>query len=101
MDAVEWAKQCADFGAGEILLTSMDNDGTKKGFNIELTNKVTKNINIPVIASGGVGELKHFTEGACKTDASGLLAASVFHYGKFTINEVKKELNKNGVAVRV
>ena len=101
LDAVEWAKQCDDYGAGEILLTSMDNDGTKKGFNIELTNQVTNNINIPVIASGGVGELKHFTEGACKTDASGLLAASVFHYGKFTINEVKKELYKNGVAVRV
>ena len=101
LDAVEWAKQCTDFGAGEILLTSMDNDGTKKGFNIELTNKVTKNINIPVIASGGVGELQHFTEGACKTDATGLLAASVFHYGLFTIKEVKKELNKNGVAVRL
>ena len=101
LDAVEWAKQCVDFGAGEILLTSMDNDGTKKGFNIQLTNKVTKNINIPVIASGGVGELKHFTEGACKTDASGLLAASVFHYGEFTIKQVKKELNKNGVAVRI
>ena len=101
LDVVEWAKQCNDFGAGEILLTSMDNDGTKKGFNIELTNKVTKNINIPVIASGGVGELQHFTEGACKTDATGLLAASVFHYGLFTIKEVKKELNKNGVAVRL
>ena len=101
IDAIEWAKQCANSGAGEILLTSMDNDGTKKGFNIELTNKVTRNINIPVIASGGVGELKHFTEGACKTDASGLLAASVFHYGEFTINEVKKELNNNGVAVRI
>ncbi len=101
LDVVEWAKQCAEYGAGEILLTSMDNDGTKKGFNIDLTNKVTKNINIPVIASGGVGELKHFTEGACKTEATGLLAASVFHYGKFTINEVKKELNNYGVAVRI
>ena len=100
LDVVDWAKQCADFGAGEVLLTSMDNDGTKRGFNIELTNKVTKSIKIPVIASGGVGELKHFTEGACETEASGLLAASVFHFGKFTINEVKKELNKNGVAVR-
>ncbi len=101
LDVVDWAKQCADFGAGEILLTSMDNDGTKKGFNIELTNKVTKSIKIPVIASGGVGELKHFTEGACETEATGLLAASVFHFGRFTINEVKKELNKNGVAVRL
>ena len=101
LDAVVWAKQCADFGAGDVLLTSMDNDGTKKGFNIELTNKVTKSIKIPVIASGGVGELKHFIEGACETEATGLLAASVFHFGKFTINEVKKELNKNGVAVRL
>ena len=101
IDAVEFAKQVETNGAGEILLTSMDNDGTKKGFNIDLTNKVTKGIKIPVIASGGIGELKHFTEGACKTEASGLLAASVFHFGKFTINEVKKELNKNGVAVRL
>jgi len=101
LDAVDWAKQCAEFGAGEILLTSMDNDGTKKGFNIELTNKVAKSINIPVIASGGVGELNHFTDGALKTEASGLLAASVFHFGTFTINDVKKELNKNGVAVRL
>ncbi len=101
LDVVDWSKQCADFGAGEILLTSMDNDGTKKGFNVELTNKVTKSIKIPVIASGGVGELEHFTEGACKTEATGLLAASVFHFGKFTINEVKKELSKNGVAVRL
>ena len=101
LDVVDWVKQCAVFGAGEVLLTSMDNDGTKKGFNIELTNKVTKSIKIPVIASGGVGELKHFTEGSCETEASGLLAASVFHFGKFTISEVKKELNKNGVSVRL
>ena len=100
LDVVEWAKQCVEFGAGEILLTSMDNDGTKKGFNLDLTNKVTNCINTPVIASGGVGELKHFTEGACKTGASGLLAASVFHYGHFTIDDVKNELDINGVPVR-
>ena len=87
LDVVDWAKQCAEFGAGEILLTSMDNDGTKKGFNIDLTNKVTKEVKIPVIASGGVGELKHFTEGACKTEASGLLkkAASVFHFSELLL----------------
>ena len=101
IDLFKWAKEVESRGAGEILFTSMDNDGTKKGYNIELTNKVTKSIKVPVIASGGVGELKHFTEGACETEASGLLAASVFHFGKFTINEVKKELNKNGVAVRL
>lgn len=101
IDVVDWARKCEELGAGEILLTSMDNDGTKKGFNIELTNKVTNSVKVPVIASGGVGELKHFTEGASETEASGLLAASVFHYGKFTIHEVKKELDKNGVAVRL
>jgi cyclase len=101
LDVVEWAKKCEELGAGEILLTSMDNDGTKKGFNIDLTNKVTQSIKIPVRASGGVGDLAHFTEGACKTNATGLLAASVFHFGKFTINQVKKELYKNGVPVRI
>jgi len=101
LDAVAWAKKCVKLGAGEVLLTSMDNDGTKKGFNINLTKKITSNINTPVIASGGVGKLEHFTQGALETGASGLLAASVFHYGKFTINQVKKELNKNGVAVRL
>ena len=101
LDVVSWAKKCEDLGAGEVLLTSMDNDGTKKGFNISLTKKVASVISIPLIASGGVGELHHFTEVAKKTHASGLLAASVFHFGKFTINEVKKELDNNGVPVRL
>ena len=101
IDVIEWAKKSVNLGAGEILLTSMDSDGTKKGFNIDLTKKVTATVNTPVIASGGVGELKHFTEGATETNASGLLAASVFHYGKFSITEVKRELHKNGVSVRI
>lgn len=101
LDVVDWAKRCEELGAGEVLLTSMDNDGTEKGFNIDLTKKVTLNINIPVIASGGVGELEHFTQGAKETRATGLLAASVFHYGKFTIKQVKEELDLNGVPVRI
>jgi len=101
LDVLNWVKKCEEFGAGEILLTSMDNDGTEKGFNINLTKKVASIIGIPLIASGGVGKLDHFTEAAIKTQASGLLAASVFHYGKFTINDVKKELKKNGVPVRI
>ena len=101
LDVLEWAKKCVFLGAGEILLTSMDNDGTKKGFNINLTKKITNEISIPVIASGGVGELEHFTKGAKEANASGLLAASVFHYGKFTIQQVKKALLQEGVPVRV
>ncbi|MAI02265.1 MAG: imidazole glycerol phosphate synthase subunit HisF [Rickettsiales bacterium] len=101
LDVLKWTKKCASLGAGEILLTSMNNDGTKKGFNINLTKMVTDSITIPVIASGGVGELKHFTDGVLKANASGLLAASVFHYGKFTIRQVKKELYNAGIPVRI
>ncbi len=101
LDAAEWAKRVEILGAGEILLTSMDHDGTKKGFNIRLTKKITDIVNTPVIASGGVGELKHFSEGAKETKASGLLAASVFHYGKFTIKDVKSSLANDGIPVRV
>lgn len=101
LDVLKWTKECASLGAGEILLTSMNNDGTKKGFNISLTKMVTDSITIPVIASGGVGELKHFTDGVLKANASGLLAASVFHYGKFTIRQVKKELYNAGIPVRI
>ena len=100
-DALAWSKRAVKLGAGEILLTSMDNDGTKKGFNISLTNKITSSVSIPVIASGGVGEVFHFVEGVKKGGASGLLAASVFHYKKFTIKEVKKVLLKEGIPVRL
>ena len=101
LDAVEWAIKCASLGAGELLLTSMDNDGTKKGFDINLTKKITSAVKIPVIASGGVGKLKHFTEGAIETKATGLLAASVFHYGELTIKQVKQELHSHGIPVRI
>ena len=101
IDVLEFVRNVEFLGAGEILLTSMDNDGTKKGFNISLTKKITNEISTPVIASGGVGELEHFTKGAKEANASGLLAASVFHYGKFTIQQVKKTLLREGVPVRV
>ena len=101
LDAVEWAKQVVKMGAGEVLLTSMDNDGTKKGFNLDLTKRVTSSINTPVIASGGVGHLKHFVSGYKKGGASGLLAASVFHYRQFSIKDVKRVLLDEGIPVRI
>ncbi len=101
IDVVDWAKIAEKNGAGEILLTSMDRDGTKKGFNIEITSKVTNSVSIPVIASGGVGRPEHFVEGVKKGGASGLLAASIFHYGKYSIEDVKKVLSKEGIPVRM
>lgn len=101
LDAVEWAKQAANLGAGEILLTSMDYDGTKDGFDIPLTKTVASAVNIPVIASGGAGKLEHFHEVFTKTNASAALAASIFHYREISINEVKEYLNKNKVPVRL
>jgi cyclase len=98
-DVIDWAKQVAALGAGEILLTSMDRDGTGKGFDLELLGKVCKAVRIPVIASGGVGTLGHFAEGA-QAGATGLLAASVFHFGTFTIAEVKAELARAHLPVR-
>lgn len=100
INAIEWCQQMAERGAGELLLTSMDRDGTGKGFDLELLKTVCNTVKIPVIASGGVGELHHFTEGA-QTGATGLLAASVFHFGQFTISQVKQELAKNNVPVRL
>ena len=100
-DAVAWAKEVEDLGAGEILLTSMDRDGTKAGFDLNLTKKISESVNIPVIASGGVGTLNHFVDGVKKGKASALLAASVFHFGKFSISEVKKHLILNDIDVRM
>ena len=100
IDAVEWAKRMADYGAGEILLTSMDRDGTKQGFNIPLTRAVSDAINIPVIASGGVGTLDHLYEGIADGHASAVLAASIFHFGTFTIAEAKQYLLSRGAHVR-
>jgi cyclase len=99
LDVIEWAKRVAALGAGEILLTSMDRDGTGKGFDLELLRAVCDTVRIPVIASGGVGTLGHFAEGA-KAGATGLLAASVFHFGTFTIAEVKAELASAHLPVR-
>ena len=99
-DAVAWAAQCAELGAGEILLTSMDRDGTRNGFDLDLTRAVVDAVNIPVIASGGVGTLGHLVEGARQGGADGLLAASVFHFGELTIAQAKAHLMAAGVGVR-
>lgn len=100
LDAVEWAARMESLGAGEILLTSMDRDGTRSGFDLALLRAVCGRVGVPVIASGGVGELRHFVEGA-QAGASGLLAASVFHFGQFRIGEVKQALDDAGLPVRI
>ncbi len=100
IDAVEWAIKMAEYGAGEILLTSMDRDGTKIGFNLELTRAVSTAVNIPVIASGGVGNLQHLVEGVTEGHASAVLAASIFHFGEYTIAEAKAAMAEAGIAVR-
>ncbi len=101
LDAIEWAKKMTDYGAGEILLTSMDRDGTKIGFDCDITSAISDAVNVPVIASGGVGELHHFAEGIKKGKASAVLAASVFHFGKFTIRQVKDYMKNEGIEVRI
>ena len=101
IDAIKWAKKAESLGAGEILLTSMDQDGTKNGFDIELTSTISNSLKIPVIASGGVGSLEHFLTGIKNGGASAVLAASVFHFKEITITEVKKYLKSNGVEVRI
>lgn len=101
IDALAWAKKMQEFGAGEILLTSMDRDGTKSGFDIELTREIADNIDIPVIASGGVGALADFVNGVKQGHASALLAASVFHFGTFSIAQVKEYLRENNIPVRI
>ena len=101
IDAIEYAKISESNGAGEILLTSMDKDGTQSGYDIQLTSKITKAINIPVIASGGVGTLDHLKDGIVKGGASAVLAASIFHFGIFSIKEAKEYLKSKNVSVRV
>ncbi|MFH1799091.1 MAG: imidazole glycerol phosphate synthase subunit HisF [Candidatus Omnitrophota bacterium] len=100
LDAIKWALKADEFGAGEILLTGMDSDGTKNGYDIELTRIISEAVNIPVIASGGCGKLEHFLEALTLGGASAALAASVFHFKEFSIQEVKEYLKINGVIVR-
>lgn len=101
LDAVEWAREAECLGAGEILLTSMDCDGTKDGYDIDLTRAITRAVNIPVIASGGAGELDHFAEVVLEADADAVLAASVFHFGEFSIRQVKEHMRSHGIPVRL
>jgi cyclase len=101
IDAVGWAKESEERGAGEILLTSMETDGTKSGFDNPVTAAISDAVGIPVIASGGVGTLEHFYDGFTKGKADACLAASVFHYGEFTIKEVKEYLRGRGIPVRL
>jgi len=100
LDAVAWAEQCAATGAGEILLTSMDRDGTRDGFDIALTRQISDRCPVPVIASGGVGELDHLVAGALEGAADAVLAASIFHLGEFTVGQAKAHLAAAGVPVR-
>jgi len=101
IDAVEWAKKMTDYGAGEILLTSMDRDGTKIGFDLELTRAISDAVSVPVIASGGVGDLDHLAEGVIEGRADAVLAASIFHFGEHTIEEAKRAMAAKGVEVRL
>ena len=101
IDAIEWAERVVNLGAGEILLTSMDRDGTKDGYDMELTKKVTEGVNIPVIASGGCGTLEHFCEVLKEGNADAALAASVFHFKEFSIKKVKEYLKSKNVEVRL
>ena len=101
LDAVAWAVQMADYGAGEILLTSMDRDGTKRGFDLELTRAVADAVSVPVIASGGVGNLDHLADGVQQGGADAVLAASIFHYGEFTVAQAKACMAARGIPVRL
>ncbi len=101
IDAVEWAREAARRGAGEILLTSMDRDGSRDGFDCHLTRTIARAVDIPVIASGGVGSIEHFAEGIIEGEADAVLAASVFHFGELTVREVKEYMRAQGIPVRL
>ena len=101
IDAIKFAKQMEEYGAGELLVTSMDRDGTQKGYDIDLMQKISETVNIPVVASGGVGNLDHLAEGITKGKANAVLAASIFHYGKYSIKEAKQYLDSKGIPVRI
>jgi cyclase len=100
INAVEWAKKMVDYGAGEILLTSMDRDGTKSGFDLALTRAISDAVDVPVIASGGVGNLQHLCDGVTEGKADAVLAASIFHFGEYTVGEAKAKMASQGIEVR-
>ena len=101
IDAVEWAEKMEDYGAGEILLTSMDKDGTKSGYDLPLTRTISRNLRIPIIASGGAGTLEHLSDGVKLGEADAVLVASIFHYGEYTIKEAKDHMRSDGISVRL
>ena len=101
IDAIDWARKVVELGAGEILLTSMDRDGTKSGFDLELTRAVSDAVSVPVIASGGVGTLQHLADGVTLGRADAVLAASIFHYGEFTVLQAKQHMSQCGIAMRM
>jgi len=101
IDAIEWAQRMEQYGAGELLITSMDRDGTKIGFDLELTRSIADAVKIPIIASGGVGELQHLVEGVNQGHAQAVLAASIFHFGQYTIAEAKQAMQDQGIEVRL
>ena len=101
INAIEWAKKMADFGAGELLITSMDRDGTKKGFDNNLMKSISDAVDIPIIASGGAGSLRHLVDGIKEGEADAVLAASIFHYGEYSIKEAKKYMYENGIEMRL
>ena len=101
IDAIKWAKKMADFGAGELLITSMDRDGTKKGFDNNLMKSISDVVDIPIIASGGAGSLRHLVDGIKEGEADAVLAASIFHYGEYSIKEAKKYMSDNGIEMRL
>jgi len=101
IDAIEWAQRMVDYGAGEILLTSMDRDGTRDGFDLALTRAISEAVNVPVIASGGVGNLDHLVEGVIEGRADAVLAASIFHFGEYTVGDAKRHMAEHGIEVRL
>jgi cyclase len=101
LDAIDWARRVESLGAGEILLTSMDRDGTKAGFDLRLTRSVSEAVRIPVIASGGVGNLQHLADGVTEGKADAVLAASIFHYGEYTVRQAKEYMRQQGIEVRL
>ena len=101
IDAIEWAKKMEEYGAGEILLTSMDKDGTKSGYDLALTKPISRNLKIPIIASGGAGTLEHLSDGVKLGEADAVLVASIFHYGEYTIQEAKDFMKTDGISMRL